>query len=275
MNNKIQSFLERVIGEDLGQGDITTDHVLESEMCEAIIIAHETGVVSGIDIVQQLYDMLDQSIYIKVLNPDGSFVENGDIIAILSGSLKSILHGKTIALNILRHMGGIASVVSKYVQLIEHTDAKILDTRQTTPGIRHLERQAVIDGGGINHAVNLHDIAVITQDHSVSNRTIIDMVNQIKNQIDHNVIIEVQVTSIASFVEAQQSACDMIMLYHMTLEDMKVCIENNTQNKVLEARINYDKDTLITLGEWGVHFISIDQFIASSNGLDIEIKINT
>lgn len=275
MNEKLQSFLQRVIEEDLAKGDITTDSLTKAETCEAILIARETGVISGIDIVQQVFEMLDQSIYMKTLNPNGSFVENGDIIAIISGSLRTVLHGKTIALNLIRHMSGIASVVSKYVQLIEHTAAKILDTRQTTPCMRQLERQAVVDGGGINHAMNLSDIAIITPEHLGINRTIMNAVEHIRNNVDHNVIIEVQVTSVAAFMEAQRSPCDMIMLYHMTLDDMKICVSSNTNNKVLEARILYDKDTLINLAELGVHFISIDQLVASSNGLHIEMKINT
>lgn len=274
MNSKYTSIINRLIEEDLPQGDITTDNLINNETIEAVIIARHSGVISGLSLVLELFQSIDENLYVKVINHDGTYVENGDIIAILSGSVKTILRAKDIALSVLTYMSSIASKVYDYRQYINNDKTKLLDTRKTTPSLRVLDKQAVIDGGGINHRFNLSDQAIITQDHMQYFDTVEDAVNTLRTTIDQNVILEVEVATYEQYLQALNTSCDMIMLSQMDVELIRKCVSNNHSNKVIEVRIESGRELARECSDLGVSFLSIEDLTSIESKFHIEIKLN-
>ena len=273
MNKKIDKIIYDALEEDIPTIDVTTDNLFNDEISEGAFIAKEDGVLSGIKVMNRVFQILDDEIYIKVINGDGVFVEKGDIIAIIKGRTKSILKGERIALNIIQRMSGVATLTRKFVDEISNSFTKILDTRKTTPNLRILEKQAVLDGGGINHRMNLSSQVMLKDNHIKTAGSITRAVNIVKSKIDQSIKIEVEVETFEQFLEATQTSCDIIMLDNMSNDLMRKCVEHNT-SKLLEASGNMTVDRIKSVSETGVDFISVGALTHSYTALDISLKFS-
>ena len=273
MDKRIDKIIKDALTEDIPTIDITTDNLFSDETSEGAFIAKETGVLSGIQVMKRVFEILDSDIYIKVLNNDGIQVEDGDIIAIISGKTASILKGERVALNLMQRMSGIATLTSLFVKEVGDFKAKILDTRKTTPNLRIIEKMAVVHGGGINHRFCLSDQVMIKDNHIKSAGSITDAVNIIKSKVDHNIKIEVEVETFPQFLEAITTVCDIIMLDNMTNELTRKCVISNT-NKLLEASGNMVLSRIREVAETGVDFISVGSLTHSYKSMDISLKFN-
>ena len=193
MNEQIDKIIYDALEEDIPTIDVTTDNLFRNELSEGVFIAKEDGILSGVKVMQRVFEILDDEIYIKVINGDGVFVEKGDIIAIITGHTKSILKGERIALNLMQRMSGVATLTRKFVNEISNDTTKILDTRKTTPNLRVLEKMAVVHGGGVNHRFSLSDQVMLKDNHIKTAGSITKAVNIVKSKVDHNIKIEVEV----------------------------------------------------------------------------------
>ncbi len=273
MDIRIDKIISDALAEDIPSIDITTDNLFTDEVSEGIFIAKEDGVLSGIEILKRVFQMIDETVYIKVINFDGNFVENGDIIAIITGKTASILKGERLALNILQRMSGIATLTKKFVDEINNNHTVILDTRKTTPNFRVLEKLAVVHGGGINHRFSLSDQVMIKDNHIKAAGSIDNAVKIIKEKIDHNIKIEVEVETFEQFLEAINTDCDIIMLDNMNNSIMKKCVDANN-GKLLEASGNMVLDRIKEVSEIGIDFISVGALTHSYKAMDISLKFN-
>jgi len=273
MNKNIDTIITNALHEDIPTIDVTTDNLFTDELSEGSFIAKENGVVSGIKVMRRVFQILDPEVYIKIINTDGSYVEKGDIIAIISGKSRSILKGERVALNLMQRMCGIATLTRQFVDQIKNGHTKILDTRKTTPNLRIIEKMAVLDGGGINHRFSLSDQVMIKDNHINAAGSITRAVEIIKSKIDHNIKIEVEVETFDQFLEAIETDCDIIMLDNMDNDLMRLCVESN-KGKLLEASGNMVLNRIHGVSETGVDFISVGALTHSYMAMDISLKFN-
>lgn len=273
MNKSTIELLEKALQEDEYTNDITSNYLIESsKMSAGNFIAKATGVVSGIDVVGAIYKLINKKIEFGILKPNGSFVNRGDVIAYVRGPLKDILRGERVALNFLQRLSGVASLVSKYVQELKGTDCKIIDTRDSIPLFRELERSAFVDGGGVNGTNDLADRIVIKDNHLSVIDSIREAVNFCKKNASKSVKIEVEVETKEEFIDALESKCDVIILDSMPNELMKELVQMNNGEKILVAKgnINYQKARSVALT--GVNYIMVSSLNQSYKALDIVLK---
>ena len=273
MNEVIDKIILEALKEDIPTIDVTTDNLFTDEVSEGMFIAKEDGVLSGVKIMQRVFELIDKDVYIKVINSDGFKVEKGDLIAIISGKAKSILKGERVALNLMQRMSGVASLTREFVDQIKNDHTKILDTRKTTPNLRTIEKMAVVDGGGINHRFSLSDQVMIKDNHIRAAGSITRAVEIIKSKVDQSIKIEVEVENYDMFLEAIETECDIIMLDNMTNDLMRKCVENN-KGKLLEASGNMTVDRIESVANTGVDFISVGALTHSYKSMDISLKFN-
>lgn len=272
MNKSTIELLEKALLEDQYNNDITSNYLIEpAKMSAGNFIARATGVVSGIDAVAGIYKMINKKIEFGILKPNGSFVNRGDVIAYVRGPLKDILRGERVALNFLQRLSGVASLVSKYVQELKGTNCKIIDTRDTMPLFRELERAAFVDGGGENGTNDLGERIVIKDNHLSVVDSIKDAVNFCKKNAK-STKIEVEVETKEEFIDALESNCDVIVLDSMSNELMKELVQLNNGQKILIAKgnINYQKARSVALT--GVNYIMVSSLNQSYKALDIVLK---
>lgn len=272
MNKSTIELLEKALLEDQYNNDITSNYLIEpAKMSAGNFIARATGVVSGIDVVAGIYKMINKKIEFGILKPNGSFVNRGDVIAYVRGPLKDILRGERVALNFLQRLSGVASLVSKYVQELKGTNCKIIDTRDTMPLFRELERAAFVDGGGENGTNDLGERIVIKDNHLSVVDSIKDAVNFCKKNAK-STKIEVEVETKEEFIDALESNCDVIVLDSMSNELMKELVQLNNGQKILIAKgnINFQKARSVALT--GVNYIMVSSLNQSYKALDIVLK---
>jgi nicotinate-nucleotide pyrophosphorylase (carboxylating) len=273
MNEVIDKIIYDALKEDIPTIDVTTDNLFTDEESEGIFIAKEDGVLSGIKVMQRVFNIVDKDIYLKIINNDGTKVEKGDLIAIISGKSRSILKGERVALNLMQRMSGVATLTRRFVDEVKNGHTKILDTRKTTPNLRMIEKMAVVDGGGINHRYSLSDQVMIKDNHIKAAGSITRAVEIIKSKVDHSIKIEVEVETYDQFLEAIETECDIIMLDNMSNDLMRKCVETN-KGKLLEASGNMVIDRIEKVAETGVDFISVGALTHSYKSLDISLKFN-
>ena len=272
MNKEITDIIKRALAEDIPSIDVSSQYLFNEEQSNGQFIAKEEGILSGIDVCQETFRIIDPNTNFIVLKQNGESVFKGDVIAKVSGKTKSILMAERVGLNFLQRMSGIATLTNRFVEQIKGTDAVILDTRKTTPTMRVLEKRAVVDGGGKNHRMNLSDMVMLKDNHLKAAGSLTEAVNIVRRHISKTMKIEVEVETKEAFVEALKSDCDVIMLDNMSNEMMAECVLMNQHQKVLEASGNMTLDRVKSVALTGVDTISVGGLTHSYQSLDISLK---
>ena len=273
--NPLEFSLKKIVRdalyEDLGhQGDITSNSVIEKNLQQSFVLkSRADGVISGIQVAELSFKILDSSLNFKKKLNDGSIVKKEDIIATINGSASSILSAERTSLNFLSHLSGIASATSEMVNLISETNTKIVSTRKTTPNLRILEKYAVKDGGGMNHRFGLYDGILIKDNHLALSGSISESVSLAKEKCGHMVNIEVEVDNLDQYREALETQTDAILLDNFDLEDLVKAVNLNKKNIILEASGKITKDNILEIAKTGVNLISSGWLTHSSPSLDI------
>lgn len=271
--NVLDKILLNAIEEDLGNGDITTLSVIPSgTSAKGKYIAKETGILCGIDIAKRVYELIDGKVSFKKHFNDGDAVSKGDIIAEVEGDATTLLSGERVGLNLMQRLSGVATRTYEAVQCVKHTNARITDTRKTTPGIRALEKYAVRVGGGSNHRFNLADGVLIKDNHIAAAGSITNAVNNARKNAHHMLKIEVEVENLEMLNEALSVGADIIMLDNMNEEDMKAAVKIIGGRAISEASGNMGERDLAKVAETGVDLISIGALTHSVHSLDISLK---
>ena len=257
--------------EDLGhQGDITSNSVIKNNLQHSFVLkSRSDGVISGIQVAELSFKLLDSSLNFKKNLNDGSIVKKEDIIATINGSASSILSAERTSLNFLSHLSGIASATNEMVNLISGTNTKIVSTRKTTPNLRILEKFAVKDGGGINHRFGLYDGILIKDNHLALSGSINNSVSLAREKCGHMVNIEVEVDNLDQYREALETQTDAILLDNFKIEDLVKAVNLNNKNIILEASGKITKDNILEIAKTGVDLISSGWLTHSSPSLDI------
>lgn len=278
-NNLPQTIIEPIvrmaIAEDFGRaGDITTNATVPPDAtANWVMRARQNGVISGFDAAKLALKLIDKSAELEILLGDGAQVQKGDIIAKVRGNARSLLMAERTMLNFIGRMSGIATLTAQFVAAVHGTNAKITDTRKTTPGLRALEKQAVKHGGGTNHRFGLDDAILIKDNHVAAAGGIENALKAAKSNVGHLVPIEVEVDSIAQLELALPYFPTCIMLDNFSLENLVIAAKKTRdfaeKKIVLEASGGVNLDTVTAIAQTGVDVISVGALTHSAPNFDI------
>jgi nicotinate-nucleotide pyrophosphorylase (carboxylating) len=273
MPSSVIQLLKHAIEEDIGYGDITTSLLIPEESeSRALYVAKANFVVAGFPFAREVFNLLDQGTAFNTYFAEGAKVRKGDILGEVSGKTKTLLAGERVSLNILQRLSGIATLTSFFVDAVMGTDAKIIDTRKTTPYLRFMEKYAVRMGGGVNHRFGLFDAILIKDNHIEAVGSITKAVALAKAGY-HLTKIEVEVENLNDLQEAVEAGADVIMLDNMSVNDMKEAV-NIVQKRIpLEASGNVSLQNVREIAETGVDLISVGALTHSVVAADISLKI--
>ncbi len=268
-------LIRMALEEDIGLGDVTSQYfVPEDRMARAFVTVRKEGVISGMELAEAVFHEVDPSLEVQVLVEDGSKVAPGAMLMKVEGKARSILTAERTALNFLQRLSGVATLTSRYVSLVKHTNAKILDTRKTTPGYRAIEKKAVLDGGGVNHRMGLYDRAMVKDNHLVAEGGIAALQVAIRKLNEEMPQVEVELEAdrleqVKAFLELE--GVDYILLDNMDLTELRdaVGMRDERHRVRFEASGGVNLDTVADIAETGVDFISVGALTHSAPALDI------
>lgn len=268
-------LIDLALREDLAQGDITSESTVPADRrATAIMLAKQDGVISGLTTAQTVFTRVDPTVRFEPFVADGDRVTKGDALARISGNARSILAAERTALNLIQRLSGIATITSEYVAQVAGTNALVIDTRKTTPGLRYLEKAAVRHGGGSNHRFNLGDAVLIKDNHLAAiggDHPIRDAVTAAKRRAPHTSKVEVEVVDLAGVREALDAQADIIMLDNMSLDEMREAVSLVDGRALVEASGGITLATLRAVAETGVDLISSGALTHSAPSLDISL----
>ena len=236
-------------------------------------VSKADGIVCGTEVAVRVFQLIDDSIKYEILKNDGDEVHKGDEILKLSGKTAALLKGERTALNLIQHMSGIATASNKYQKIVEGTKASIADTRKTLPGLRPLQKYAVMTGGAKNHRYNLSDAAMLKDNHIDAAGGITSAITKLRSRIGHMTKIEVETRNLDELKEALEAGADIIMLDNMSPELMKQAVEITNGRALLEASGGITDETLRAVAESGVDIISIGALTHSVKAFDISMYV--
>lgn len=267
-------LLSQALAEDIGRGDITSNLILETETQAEFVISNRSPlVICGLNLAIRIFDHVDMNVKTYSAFADGNLAEAGAVLLSGSGSAKSILAAERTALNLLQHLSGIATLTRSYVEKISGTNATILDTRKTLPGLRDLQKYAVKTGGGRNHRLRLDDGVLIKDNHISVCGSITEAVRRARAGAPSLTKIEVECDTLAQVEEALSVKADVIMLDNMTNDQLREAVKIVNGRVLLEASGNVSMETVRAIAETGVDFISIGKLTHSAPACDIGLDI--
>jgi len=271
----IRSALE----EDIGSGDYTTLwSVPEDHRSKAQVISRAGGVIAGMPVLSYLVEQFNPAPVLESAVPDGQHVSAGQVVAELSGKTRAILMLERTMLNFLQRLSGVATLTRRFVDQIEGTGVKILDTRKTTPALRELDKYAVAVGGGMNHRYGLYDYVLLKENHIAASGSITRAVEAVRAANDRGLPVEVEVRTLDEVTEALESGVSRIMLDNMTIEQMKMAVEMIRGFKggpipEIEASGDVNLRTIAEIAGTGVDFISVGALTHSAGILNLTMLI--
>ncbi|MBO4950872.1 MAG: carboxylating nicotinate-nucleotide diphosphorylase [Clostridia bacterium] len=272
-NPLVTQIIDIALNEDVGTGDITTETTIPADKTAlGRFIAKESMVICGLDVAELVFHTVDKDVKFTPFCHDGDYVKKGFVIAEVTGNARNVLTGERTALNLMQRMTGIATRTKEAVKCVEGTNAKIADTRKTTPGLRVLEKYAVRVGGGSNHRFNLADGILIKDNHIAVSGGIINAVKNARQAAPHTIKIEVEVENKDQLMQALEAKADIIMLDNMSNEEMAECVKIVDGRAMLEASGNMGDKDLSAVAKTGVDIISIGALTHSVKAADISLK---
>jgi nicotinate-nucleotide pyrophosphorylase (carboxylating) len=265
------------LSEDLGRGDITTQSTItRNAHARGRFLAKEPLVIAGLEAAEAVFSTLDSQQQLEAFFSDGDEVEAGKVIARTNGFADVLLAGERVALNLLQRLSGIATTTRAFVRAVEGTNAQIVDTRKTTPGLRMLEKYAVESGGGRNHRFGLDDGVLIKDNHIALAGGVGAAVERARASVGHLHKIEVEVSSERDLREAITSGADILLLDNLTPEATRPLVElarELSRSVLLEASGGIRLENVRAYAEAGVDLISVGALTHSARAMDISFKI--
>ena len=270
-----EPIVRAALAEDLGRaGDITTDAVVPADReIDATIGARQPGVVAGLDVALMAFELLDPSLAIEVICPDGSRVERGQTVARIRGKARPVLAAERTALNLLCRMSGVATATRALADAIAGSRARIVCTRKTTPGLRTLEKEAVRLGGGANHRFGLDDAMLIKDNHIALAGGVVAALRRAKAAAGHLVKIELEVDTLDQLAEALEIGVDAVLLDNMDPDTLHRAVQMVRGRAVTEASGRITRESVPAIAAAGVDLISSGWITHSAPILDLGLDI--
>lgn len=270
-----ERIIRLALEEDLGNGDVTTDAILDPDLRgEATLIAREELVLAGLPVFNRVFHELCPETVFEADYGDGDLVPPNTRICLLKGKLAPILRGERTALNFLQRMSGIATLTRRYVERVDPCRVRILDTRKTAPGLRWFDKYAVRMGGGFNHRFGLSDGVLIKDNHIAAAGSISRALDLAKEYVPHTLKIEVEVEDLAGAEEACRAGADAILLDNMHPAELMKAVELIKGRAMIEASGGITLDTVKDVAGTGVDMISIGALTHSPKAADFSLEIS-
>jgi nicotinate-nucleotide pyrophosphorylase (carboxylating) len=275
--NYINELIDIAIQEDIGDGDHTSLSCIPKDAIgKAHLLVKEAGTIAGVELAQTIFKKIDPQLLFHKKISDGEQVQIGDIIFTVEGNSQSILQAERLALNFMQRMSGIATNTRYYVDLLDGLHTQVLDTRKTTPGLRHLEKWAVKIGGGLNHRMGLYDMIMIKDNHIDYAGGIKEAINSTRAYLTKNqksLKIEIEARDLTELHEILAvGGIDRIMLDNFSFEDMHTAVALIDGNYETEASGGITSETIRRYAECGVDFISVGALTHQIKSLDLSLK---
>ena len=275
----IDSVVRSALAEDAPWGDATSEFLIPAEAsARADLVAREPGVLAGIDVARAVFAQLSPRIRFEPVLTDADRFERGQVIARIEGPARPLLTGERVALNLVQRMSGVATLTAAYVDAVADTAARIVDTRKTTPGLRALERHAVVCGGGRNHRFSLSDAVMAKDNHlavlTAGGRDLTTELRALRDRVPHTMAIEVEVDRLDQIEPVLAAGVDVIMLDNFTLDQLRAGVRLVAGRAVVEASGGVDLGTVRAIAETGVDVISVGALTHSARALDFALDID-
>jgi nicotinate-nucleotide pyrophosphorylase (carboxylating) len=271
MNKELNFIVALALKEDLGSGDVSANLLVDKQI-NASIICRESAVICGVEYAQAVFLSLNQDIEINWMAKDGDIVEPTQVLCTLSGSSKAIISAERVALNFLQTLSAVATQTKKLVDKISHTQAQLLDTRKTIPGLRMAQKYAVKCGAGVNHRMGLYDCVMLKENHIIAAGGITQAVAIAKTQYaDLDLIVEVetlaQLGEVLTLSGVTRALCD-----NFSLEMLSQAVSMSAGILPLEASGNIDETTILPIAQTGVDFISTGSITKNIQAIDLSLR---
>ena len=278
LDRALRAFLD----EDLGPGDVTANALVPADtLAQARLIAKEAGRICGLDVARRVFALLDPPASFTAHVSDGAEVLEGQRVATLDGTARTLLAGERVALNLLQRMSGIATETARYVAAAAGTGAQIFDTRKTAPGLRALDKAAVVAGGGCNHRHGLYDQVLIKENHLAAlaadlgspegERPLEQAVQRARAEAP-GLVVEIEVWTVEEAVRAARAGADVVLLDNFDLDHVREAVAATRELAVaLEASGGVTLETVGDLAQTGVDRISVGALTHSVRGLDLSL----
>jgi nicotinate-nucleotide pyrophosphorylase (carboxylating) len=273
-----ERLIEAALAEDVGEGDWTTLWTVPAERhSEAVVIAKQAGVIAGAGVAEAVFARLDAAAEVRIDAPDGSAVRVGDVVLRVEGAARALLTAERTALNLLQRLSGVATLTRAFVDAVRGTGARIVDTRKTTPGMRRLEKAAVVAGGGGNHRVGLHDMVLIKDNHIVAAGGIRAAVEAVRARNHTALAVEVETTTLDEVAEALDVGVDRILFDNMSPELLRSAVErvraSGADRPETEASGGISLESVRQVAASGVNLVSVGALTHSAPALDLSMRL--
>ena len=270
--NLVQQNITLALLEDVGTGDLTAQLIPADKVAQATIISREQAVLCGLDWAQACFQRLDKGIQIDWLAQDGDSLNPNQVLCKIKGNARAILTAERCALNFLQTLSAVATQTRVFVDAVAGTNARVLDTRKTMPGLRLAQKYAVTVGGGMNQRLALYDGILIKENHIAAAGSIGAALAQAR-LLNANVSIQVEVENLNELQQALQANATSILLDNFSLADMREAVHINQSRALLEASGNVSLETIRTIAETGVDRISIGGLTKHIKAVDLSLRI--
>lgn len=273
--HQIERVVDLALEEDAPFGDLTSQAFIPAgALATADLVAREPGVLAGTDVFSIAMSRRDYAVKVTSALADGATFQAGDVLASVSGPARSVLQAERVALNLLQRMSGIATLTARYVAEVAGTKARVVDTRKTTPGLRALERHAVVCGGGHNHRYSLSDAVLAKDNHLALVDDVTEAIKAASAVLPHTTHIEVEVDRLDQIEPVLASGeVDTIMLDNFDLDELRAGVEMVGDRAIVEASGGITLDTIADVASTGVDVISVGALTHSARALDLALDV--
>lgn len=271
----IAADVARALAEDIGTGDVTAALIPPNAHAHATVISREEAVLCGQDWFDTVFRTLDGDAVIQWRAQDGMRINANQILCTLTGNARALLTGERAALNFLQTLSGTATVARRYVDAVEGTRARVLDTRKTIPGLRRAQKYAVACGGAQNHRLGLFDAILIKENHIAAAGSIARALAHAAAQVPPGFPIEIEVEDLTQLKEALAAGARRVLLDNFDMETLVAAVRANEGRAQLEASGGVTLDNIAAIARTGVDFISCGDITKNLRAIDLSLRLAT
>lgn len=271
----VQSIIDTALEEDVGTGDVTTEACIDGyNDARARLVSRQEGILAGSIVAAMVFHTLDEGMSCEFVVDEGDRLAHGDEIGRFCGSVKALLIGERVALNLVQRMSGIATETARYISEIAGTGVIILDTRKTMPGLRELDKYAVRIGGGNNHRSGLFDAVLVKDNHIRAAGGLKNAVNNVLQACSDELPVQVECDTLDQLEECLSLGVDLVLLDNMVSNELRKAVDLTAGRARLEASGGITLENVREIAETGVDFISVGSITHSVTALDVGLDFD-